>query len=163
MGFFSRHFKKLSHKLKKVGQWHDIANKAKKGWNIGTQILGKAREILPKVKRVVEVAALIPGVGEFAAPVAAGLETADAVLTQIEGHKAQAERVYKQGKSAYQKVGKYADRLDKVKNFNDAVGVGRDVYKDARTQYGRYKARGVMGVADPSARVNNQIAIEPRY
>jgi hypothetical protein len=83
MGWFSRTFHKISHKVKKIN-WADLAHKGKKGWSIGTQILGFARKAVPKLKQVAQVAALVPALSEFAAPVVAGLDTAGRVLDTID-------------------------------------------------------------------------------
>ena len=83
MGWFSKTFHKLTHKVKKIN-WADLADKGKRGWSIGTQILGFARKTIPKLKAIAQVAALIPGVGEFAAPVIAGLDTAGGVIAGLD-------------------------------------------------------------------------------
>jgi hypothetical protein len=150
MGWFSNVFKSISNKVKSVGNWYNIADKAKKGWNIGTQILGKAREILPKVKRVVEVASLIPGVAEFTAPIAVALETADAFLQTADKYKGNIEKAGKQVKAGYEKVGKYAEKTDQIKSFEDAVGVGKSIFGDVKKIQGRYNRGGAIGVLNPS-------------
>tara|TARA_R110002051_G_scaffold3679_2_gene19833 strand:- start:5541 stop:5945 length:405 start_codon:yes stop_codon:yes gene_type:complete len=83
MGWFSKTFHKLRHKVKKVN-WADLADKGKKGWSVGTQILGYARKANSKLKQVAEIAALVPGLSEYALPVVAGLETSGRVLSTID-------------------------------------------------------------------------------
>ena len=83
MGWFSKTFHHLTHKVKKVN-WADLADKGKKGWSIGTQILGFARNTIPKLKQAAQVAALVPALSEFAVPIVAGLDMAGRVLDTID-------------------------------------------------------------------------------
>lgn len=83
MGWFKRIFHKISHKVKKFN-WADLADKGKRGWSVGTQILGVARQVVPKLKQVAQIAALVPGLSEYALPVVAGLDTAGKVLNTID-------------------------------------------------------------------------------
>ena len=134
MGFFSNAYKWINDKAKKVANFHDIAEKAKRGWNVGTQILGKARTILPKLKRVLEVASLIPVVGEYTAPLLAGVETADIALQTIDKYKGKAQKGYSKAKSGWGKVGAYAQELDegnfsqKLKTAERVIGKGIGIY-----------------------------------
>jgi len=150
MGWFSNVFKSVSNKVKSVGNWYNIADKAKKGWNIGTQILGTARTVLGPVKRVLEVASLIPAVGQYTTPLLAGVETADALLQTADKYKGSIEKAGKQVKAGYEKVGKYAEKADQIKSFEDAVGVGKSIFGDVKKIQGRYNRGGAIGVLNPS-------------
>jgi len=48
MGFFHKIHKWANSKIKKVGNFHNTADKGKKGWNMGTQILGTIRNVFTK-------------------------------------------------------------------------------------------------------------------
>ena len=128
MGFFTHALKSIKSKVKKVGNFHDIAHKAARVWNTGTQILGKSRNFIGKAKRVAEVAMLVPGVGEFAAPIAAGLETADFALGEIDKHRKTAEKYGRQGKKIATQVSKkvdtYAARADDAWERKDLGAAG---------------------------------------
>ena len=93
MGWFSRTFHKIAHKVKKFN-WADLAEKGKRGWSVGTQILGYTRNAIPKLKRVAQIAALVPGLSEFAIPALAGLETADRVLSVADRGRRAIEKKY---------------------------------------------------------------------
>jgi len=142
MGFFTHAWNSVKSKVKKVGNFHDVAHKAARVWNTGTQILGKSRNFISKAKRVAEVAMLVPGVAEFAAPIAAGLETADFALGEIDKHRKTAEKYGRKGKEiatqVSRKADRYASRADDVwarKDLGGAVKLGRDMYKDSRKTY----------------------------
>ena len=142
MGFFTHAWNSIKSKVKSVGNFHNIAHKAARVWNTGTQILGKSRNFISKAKRVAEVAMLIPGVGEFAAPIAAGLETADFALGQIDKHRKTAEKYGRKGKEiatqVSRKADRYASRADDVwarKDLGAAVKLGTDMDNDGRTSY----------------------------
>ncbi len=110
MGFFTHALKSIKSKVKQAGNWHDISNKAARVWNTGTQVLGKSRNFIGKAKRVAEVAMLVPGLGEVAAPIAASLEGVDYALGEIDKHRKTAERYGKKAKKTVNQVSRKADR-----------------------------------------------------
>lgn len=94
MGWFKNAFNFVKAKVKKHANFHDLKEKAKKGWNIGTMLLGKARSFSGKAKKVARIAALIPGLQEYTLPILAGIETVDAALGTIDRYRKKAENLY---------------------------------------------------------------------
>lgn len=83
MGWLSHSFHNLKHKVKRIN-WADVADKGKRGWTMGTQILGFARSVIPKMKQYAQVVSLVPSLGENAQIAIKGLERAESFLTRVD-------------------------------------------------------------------------------
>lgn len=139
MGFFGKIHKWVNSKIKKVGNFHNIADKAKKGWNMGTQILNTARKVTKTAKKVVGVLNMVPGVQEFTMPLLAGIETADVALGTVDKYKSKAEKGYKRAKAINQKVGRYSAQMDQAGSLQDKIKLGEKIINDAVSGATKYR------------------------